>query len=837
MTNYWVPKSVQEETSMMTRMTKAPAPALRAWLKGAAAALFIAGMFASSAQAAGFTHHVVQTASGTGSKDRHFSYYVPNSYVAGTAAPLWVVLHGCRQTERTMTDLAGMESFAERDKAIVLYPFQNNDASSNDNDGRNPNCWGYWFDANIHRDAGEVHDIKRMVDYMKGRFTVDNNRVHITGISSGGAMTTIAQVAYPDVFASSVIVEGIGYGETSATYTGTTPCQTVIDYNLGTVQATSTAISKMRTEMQKSTLRQPPVLVMHNKKDCTVPIKVGQSIIDAFLGLRAADGLGISATPTSSVAGSVNGLGYTWSKYGNDGYGNSLVEAVILDVTEAQLRNAGVVDMTTNTYEPSSSEVVKEDIKRGHWWPGAAQRGPWVINKGINASQVAADFFKTHPMNPGAVSTTTTTAGATTSTVATTTTTTLASSVPPGPGTWSGNQTWGADALHGGNLQGYFYWPATAPAVNGKRALILVLHGCGQTAANDVINAGDGGYNWKAVADQYGAVILAPNATGNVANVHCWDYYGTSHTRTSGHTGVLLDLINRFKNDAQYAIDPNQVYVTGLSSGGGQTMLMGCIAPDVFAGIGNNAGPALGTSSGQISSVPSGYTSTTAKNNCVNLAGSNASHFSTQIANAVWGASDYTVGQAYGPLNMEAMRMVYGSTYSSGSITVAGGGSGTQHTLNGKIRTSQIAVTGLAHAWPAGAGGQNTNYVNNTTVNYPAYITKFWFDNNLRVGGTTTTTTTGATTSTAATTTSTPGATTTSAAATTTTTTTTTTVAAGACFKTSNYSHVTAGRAYNSSGYAKANGSNQNMGLNNTFTTTKLRQNGTNYYVIDSTCP
>ncbi|MBI1890314.1 MAG: PHB depolymerase family esterase [Burkholderiales bacterium] len=392
-----------------------------------------------------------------------------------------------------------------------------------------------------------------------------------------------------------------------------------------------------------------------------------------------------------------------------------------------------------------------------------------------------------------------------------------------GPGAWSSEQTWATDVNHGSvPLKGFYYWPATQPvASNGLRALVLVLHGCAQTASGDVINNGDGGFNWKTMADQYGAVILAPNATGNVANAHCWDYYGASHTRTSGHNGVLLDLINRFKNNSQYAIDPNQVYVTGLSSGGGQTMVLGCLAPDIFAGIGNNAGPALGTSSNQIGSVPAGFTSTTAANNCRNIAGSSSSYFSTQIASAIWGTSDYLVGQAYGPLNMEAMRLVYGGSYSSATFTVTGGGNGTRHTntSSGKLRTSQISVTSLGHAWPAGSGGQNTNYVDATKVNYPVYIMDYWFKNNLRVtgGSTTTTTTAGGTT--------------------TTTTASTTTTTAGACYKSSNYAHVTGGRAYNSMGYAKANGSNQNMGLNNTFTTTKLRKTGANYYVIDNTCP
>ncbi|MBS0307991.1 MAG: PHB depolymerase family esterase, partial [Proteobacteria bacterium] len=826
--------------------------------------------------------------------------------------------------------------------AIVLYPFQNNDASSNDNDGRNPNCWGYWFDANLHRDQGEPGDIKRMVDYMKSNFTIDSNRVHLTGISSGGAMTVIGQTAYPDVFASSVVVEGIGYGETSATYTGTTDCQTVLTNNLGVVQANSTGISKMRTEMQKSTLRQPPVLVMHNKKDCTVPIKVGQAVIDNFMGLRSADGLGISSTPTSTSTGSVDGLSYTWSKYGSNGNGQSLLETILFDVTEAQLRSAGVVDMTQDVYDTSSNTVVKEDIVRGHWWSGAPQRGPWIINKGLNAAKVAVDFFNAHPMNGSGTtttSTTSTTAGATTTTtVAGTTTTTQASNVQAGPGAWSSQQTWAADSVNGGNLTGYFYWPSSQPANSHGRALVMVLHGCSQTASGDVINdSSDGGFNWKTVAEQYGAVVLAPNATGNISSVHCWNYSDTNPTRTTSHVGILLDLINRFKNDPKYAIDPNQVYVTGLSSGGGMTMVLGCIAPDVFAGIGINAGPAPGTTTSQIGAVPSGVTSTTAGNICKNWAGSNANAFNTQITSVVWGSTDYTVGQAYGPLDAGAMRYVYGGAYTKGSnFTVTGGsgnGTGIPYTdASGKLRTTEITVSGMAHAWPAGPGGQNSNYVDSTRINYPAYVMDFWFNNNLRlsgggstttttVGGTTTTTASGGTTTTSATTTTlstgydqtstdtvlnhyiagrlnvtqytaygsqygystsvtiyhcpslnawtdsascsgtgptatttttaatttTTAATTTSTAAATTTTTqaatttttvaTTTTTTAGACYKTSNYAHVQAGRAHDTAGTAYANGSNAKMGLDNAFYTTKLRQTGSNYYVIDASCP
>jgi poly(3-hydroxybutyrate) depolymerase len=313
----------------------------------------------------------------------------------------------------------------------------------------------------------------------------------------------------------------------------------------------------------------------------------------------------------------------------------------------------------------------------------------------------------------------------------------LAQSAPAaGPGTWSTEQTWAADTVNGGKLTGYFYWPAAAPALAGKRALVLVLHGCLQTAAGDVIDkAANHGFNWTAVADRYGAVILAPNATGNVYSNHCWDYANTNHNRTAGHDAILLDLVGRFLTDPRYAIDRNQVYVTGLSSGGGETMVLGCMAPEIFAGVGINAGPAPGTTTLQISFVPPPFTAAKAAANCTALAGGNATSLASQIASVIWGTSDDTVAQGYGPLDAAALRLAYGGTYARGAATtVPGGGSNIVSTdADGKNRSSEITVSGMGHAWPAGPGGQNSNYVDAGKVNYPAFLMGFWFNNGLRV--------------------------------------------------------------------------------------------------------
>jgi len=61
---------------------------------------------------------------------------------------------------------------------------------------------------------------------------------------------------------------------------------------------------------------------------------------------------------------------------------------------------------------------------------------------------------------------------------------------------------------------------------------------------------------------------------------------------------------------------------------------------------------------------------------------------------------------------------------------------------------------------------------------------------------------------------------------------------AGTCsaITASNYAHVQAGRAHDMGGNAYANGSNQSMGLDNTFYATLLHQTGPNYWVIGA-CP
>jgi hypothetical protein len=58
------------------------------------------------------------------------------------------------------------------------------------------------------------------------------------------------------------------------------------------------------------------------------------------------------------------------------------------------------------------------------------------------------------------------------------------------------------------------------------------------------------------------------------------------------------------------------------------------------------------------------------------------------------------------------------------------------------------------------------------------------------------------------------------------------------CHTASNYDHTVAGRAHQSGGQTYANGSDEPMGLWNTFTAHTLEQTAPGYYLVaDSGCP
>ena len=118
---------------------------------------------------------------------------------------LVVVLHGCGQTAAGYDLGAGWSSLATRYGFALLMPEQQ--ASNNPN-----GCFNWFNPEDTARDSGEACSIRQMVARMAGDVGIDPRRVFVTGISAGGAMTSVMLATYPEVFAGGAIIAGLPFG-------------------------------------------------------------------------------------------------------------------------------------------------------------------------------------------------------------------------------------------------------------------------------------------------------------------------------------------------------------------------------------------------------------------------------------------------------------------------------------------------------------------------------------------------------------------------------------------------------------------------------------------------
>lgn len=125
-----------------------------------------------------------------------------------------------------------------------------------------------------------------------------------------------------------------------------------------------------------------------------------------------------------------------------------------------------------------------------------------------------------------------------------------------------------------GNLRMFVYRP---PSLADNPALVVVLHGCTQTAAGYDLGAG-----WSTLADRYGFVLLFPEQQRSNNPNGCFNWFQPAHSqRGKGEPLSIRQMIE--KSVVDHGIDRRRVFVTGLSAGGAMTSNMLACYPEVFA--------------------------------------------------------------------------------------------------------------------------------------------------------------------------------------------------------------------------------------------------------------
>ena len=140
---------------------------------------------------------------GTNPGDLKMFSFVPDDLQPKPA--LVVVLHGCGQTASGYDLGAGWSSLATRYGFALLMPQQQ---PSNNANG----CFNWFNPEDTARDSGEACSIRQMIARMVGDIGIDQHRIFVTGISAGGAMTSVMLATYPEVFAGGATIAGLPFG-------------------------------------------------------------------------------------------------------------------------------------------------------------------------------------------------------------------------------------------------------------------------------------------------------------------------------------------------------------------------------------------------------------------------------------------------------------------------------------------------------------------------------------------------------------------------------------------------------------------------------------------------
>jgi poly(hydroxyalkanoate) depolymerase family esterase len=235
------------------------------------------------------------------------------------------------------------------------------------------------------------------------------------------------------------------------------------------------------------------------------------------------------------------------------------------------------------------------------------------------------------------------------------------------------------------------------PARDGRALpLVVMLHGCTQDP-DDFAR----GTRMNALARTQGCLVLYPGQSRRGNAQGCWNWFKHNHqARGKGEPAILAGMVREIVGT--HAVDPDRVYVAGLSAGGAMAAILGDAYPDLFAAVGVHSGLPTGAAR----DVQTAFAAMSG--GAPRRAARGAAAPPTIVFH---GDADGTVNVVNGERIVEAGGLVAGPETQRGT-SAAGVGYTRRGWMDGQgaERAEQWTLHGVGHAWSGGdAAGSYTD--------------------------------------------------------------------------------------------------------------------------------
>lgn len=219
-------------------------------------------------------------------------YYDPFETTDTLNRPMVVVLHGCNQNAKTISELSGWNKLAKLYNFYVLYPEQKRINNGSD-------CFNWFQYEDIQKNKGESASILSMCAYMQKNFRIDSTKIFVTGMSAGGAMTVVMLAAYPDKFSAGASFAGGAYKSAGSALEALNVIQGKFQQTKETIR---TAVTEENPDFSND---YPSLYIYHGTNDKVVNYKNADQLVKQWKSLFPSEPLSVSETENFKT---INGL-------------------------------------------------------------------------------------------------------------------------------------------------------------------------------------------------------------------------------------------------------------------------------------------------------------------------------------------------------------------------------------------------------------------------------------------------------------------------------------------------------------------------------------------------